>query len=189
MKKRALLNPLGYIALYAFFGPFVFQALWGPSWAIKFFSVLIIMVGTNVLIFYVALTSALEPVETPFVQKFGKRRIQIGARIVLCAVAALLFPISFQIIKDLTLVMNGKAPEIRTEMVRQYTGFSGRSKYFFATLRFDEEPSKPEGSYHAVFFPGKAIRERGTYKFLILPNSKLILEADPIIEGNTAESK
>ena len=175
-------NPVWYVAVFVFFGPFIFEAIFGPSWIIKLLSISVLNIGITVLLFFFALTSRFSSLmeETPFVKKWGKERVLAGMRLFFLAWGLLMSPVALDLTKDIGAVIAGAAPEVRTDMVVQKTSWTGEGGYFVATIRFDSELAKPEGSYYALFFPVRHLQEGGTYEFLVLPNSKLILEAKPV---------
>jgi hypothetical protein len=95
-------------------------------------------------------------------------------------IGALIFsPNGINLAKDIGEIIFGNAPVTLTATVEQKSNGTAPGSFFSSTIRFDNEPSKPEGSFDAWFFPSRYLKIGETYEFIYLPNTHIILEAKP----------
>jgi hypothetical protein len=176
-----LLNIGVYIALLVLFGPILIIWAIEPDWVAR---VIGLSAYTFIIPFvplYVSLTRRGDyfGLDSPLYKKFNKRYVDNTARGLLFLfgiVAFNLLVVPFS--KDTLLISNLSAPIERTSYVAHTRSLSGNIS---EEVILDTYPEvSKDDDLTAWYFTPRHIMTGNTYTFLILPNSRLIIEAVPV---------
>ena len=118
--------------------------------------------------------------DSPIYKWSDKRKVDLIARIIVISFAFLFFYLlTFPLIRDIFGVLNGNLPIERTAYVN-HTRVNSITGLLLERVVLDEEIENRSNSFSAYFFTPRHIMKEKSYKFLILPNSRLIVEASEI---------
>lgn len=170
-----------YVAVIVIFGPVVLIWAMEPDWVAR-------VVGESPYVFVLTFIALYVSImrnkdyfgtDSPIYKRFRKAYVDNGARILLFAFGIFSSYVSvIPFTQDLLLIYRGQAPIERIAYV-------ANTRSLLANLSeeviLDTYPQiSLDDHFTASYFAPRHIMKGNTYTFLILPNSRLIVEAEPV---------
>jgi len=183
MKIYIPINKGWYLAAFCLFSPIIFINIIEPEWQGRFLGILIQTIVAQLYLIIVVLNprSRFFKENSPLYIKFAKNKVDLIIRLIILILASLFFVFyTLLVFKDFLLVINKDAPLERTSLVAR----TGQGKLLIMeTLFLDDKIGSKENTFQAFYFAPRYIMHKNTYKFLYLPNSHFIIDAELVSEN------
>lgn len=172
-----------YMAVLFIFSPVVLLYVISPDWFARVIGVLLQAVFGLLILLWIIFGKKITLIkdDSPLISRFGKNKVVLFIKCIIIIFTLFAFKTTcLPIFKDVLVLVNTKTPIEKTATVTSTQQGLG---LIFETVTLDSSVGTKENMFQAYYFSPRHIMQGNTYKFLYLPNSRFIIEAN-LVNGN-----